>query len=224
MIAENPFSELKGISAKANKEKLFFVTREMATKVLDECPNNERRLIFALARYGGLRCPSELVGLRWRDVDWAGQRLTIHAPKTEHHDGGGVRVIPIFTEMREYLDQAWEDADDGAQFVIANPVYRDPKANLRTHFIRIVKRAGVEPWPKLFQNLRSTRETELAENYPLHVACAWIGNTKTVAIKHYLQVTDSHFAKATEMRSTLRTHWSDTDLHGATRSASNPEK
>lgn len=52
------------------------------------------------------------------------------------------------------------------------------------------------PWPKLFQNLRSTRETELAETFPLHVVCSWIGNTQSVVAKHYLQVTDEHFKKA----------------------------
>ena len=54
----------------------------------------------------------------------------------------------------------------------------------------------LEPWPKPFQNLRSTRETELAEIYPLHVVCAWLGNSQPVAAKHYLQVTDDHFQQA----------------------------
>ena len=48
----------------------------------------------------------------------------------------------------------------------------------------------------MFQNLRSTRETELAEQYPMHVICSWIGNTQAVAIEHYLQVTDEHFEQA----------------------------
>ena len=54
----------------------------------------------------------------------------------------------------------------------------------------------VEPWSKLFQNLRSTRETELVEDFPAHVACRWIGNSQPIAAKHYLQLTDEHFAKA----------------------------
>jgi hypothetical protein len=65
---------------------------------------------------------------------------------------------------------------------------------------RIIGRAKIKPWPKLFQNLRSTRETELAEMYPLHVVCAWIGNSQPVAAKHYLQVTDEHFASAAHKR------------------------
>ena len=56
----------------------------------------------------------------------------------------------------------------------------------------------VRAWPKLFQNLRSTRETELAEQYPIHVICAWIGNSPAVAAKHYLQVTEDHFKKAVQ--------------------------
>ena len=35
--------------------------------------------------------------------------------------------------------------------------------------LKIIARAGLEPWAKLFQNLRATRETELAEIYPMHV-------------------------------------------------------
>ncbi|MEE3220176.1 MAG: hypothetical protein VX257_07925, partial [Planctomycetota bacterium] len=61
-----------------------------------------------------------------------------------------------------------------------------------------ISRAGVDAWPKLFHNLRATRETELAESYPTHVVSAWIGNSARIAEKHYLQVTDDHFRRATE--------------------------
>ena len=54
----------------------------------------------------------------------------------------------------------------------------------------------MKSWPRLFQNLRASRETELAESYPLHVVCKWIGNTAKVAADHYLQVTEDHFQRA----------------------------
>ena len=54
----------------------------------------------------------------------------------------------------------------------------------------------VVPGAKLFQNLRSTRETELAEDFPMHVVCQWIGNSQPIAAKHYLPVTDDHFSRA----------------------------
>jgi hypothetical protein len=58
--------------------------------------------------------------------------------------------------------------------------------------------AGVKPWPKMFQNLRATRETELAEVWPRHGVCAWIGNSPAAAREHYLQVTEDHFRRAAQ--------------------------
>lgn len=39
---------------------------------------------------------------------------------------------------------------------------------------------------------------ELAEQFPIQVVCDWIGNTEAIASKHYLQVTEDHFARAVE--------------------------
>ena len=85
-------------------------------------------------------------------------------------------------------------APEGAEYVISR--YRDANVNLRTHLLRILHKAGVEPWPRLFQNLRASRGTDLANTFPLHVVTAWLGNTPKVADKHYLQVTPAHFAQA----------------------------
>ena len=68
--------------------------------------------------------------------------------------------------------------------------------NLRTQFERLVKRAGLQPWPRLFHALRASRETELAKDYPIHVVTAWLGNTPRIAMRHYLQVTDADFERA----------------------------
>lgn len=81
--------------------------------------------------------------------------------------------------------------------------YRDAtSANLRTQLHRMIKRAGLVPRPKVFQNLRSSRETELAEDHRMHVVCRWIGNIQPVAMQHYLQVTDEHFARALQKNGT----------------------
>jgi hypothetical protein len=55
----------------------------------------------------------------------------------------------------------------------------------------------VPSWPKVFQNLRASRETELAATFPLHVGCAWIGDSALVAQKHCLQGTEGDFRRAT---------------------------
>ena len=193
LVEENPFAGLKA-AVQANPSRFYFITCEEAQQVLDACPDAQWRLIFALSRYSGLRCPSEHLALRWGDVDWERNRMTIRSPKTEHHPGGESRTVPLFPELRPYLEEVWEQAEPGTEYVITR--YRDTNVNLRTQLLRIMQRAGVKPWPKLFQNLRSSRETELAQQFPIHVVCAWIGNSQSVAAKHYLQVTDEHFEQA----------------------------
>jgi hypothetical protein len=98
----------------------------------------------------------------------------------------------LFPELRPHLqavlDELLEDFDPKEKRLSEQPVirrYRDKNSNLRTQLQRIIKRAGLTSWPKLFQNLRSIRETELAEKYPIHVVCTWIGNSPKVASKHY---------------------------------------
>jgi hypothetical protein len=38
----------------------------------------------------------------------------------------------------------------------------------------------------------------LIKVHGIEVACAWIGNTPAVAMKHYLQITDEDYEKALE--------------------------
>ena len=63
--------------------------------------------------------------------------------------------------------------------------------------MKIIERAGLKPWPKLWQNLRATRATELvSEGWPEYKVCKWMGHTKLVAEKSYWQVTDDDFTQA----------------------------
>ena len=113
-------------------------------------------------------------------------------------------MIPLFPELQTALAEAWELAEEGSVYVVderyrkaANTATGWRNINLRTTFEKIVRRAGLKPWPKLFHALRSSRETELAQEFPIHVVTAWLGNTPTVALRHYLLTTDSDFDRAT---------------------------
>jgi hypothetical protein len=94
------------------------------------------------------------------------------------------------------LFEALDAAKPGAHFVIAKR--RKLGANLRTHLLRIMARAGAKPWPKLFQNCRSSGQTELCERWPERIVCTWIGNSRLVAREHYLQVREVDFQRAAE--------------------------
>ena len=196
ILTANPFDG-QPTASRGNPKREYFVTRKEAEAVLDAIPDVGHRLVFALARYGGLRSPSEVQALKWSDVHWDKQRFTVHAAKTEHHADAGIRVVPIFPELYPYLLDAFEAAEDGE--VYCCPQHgKNPGQMYRKYVVRAIAQAGLKPWPKLFQNCRSTRETELAEQYPVQVVCAWIGNSPQVAARHYLQVTDDHYEKAVQ--------------------------
>ena len=99
LITENPFKG-QPVAVRPNPARFYFVTPEMAQSVLDACPDAQWRLIFGLARFGGLRCPSEVLRLKWEDVDFEREQFTVHSSKTEHHSDGGIRIVPMFAELR----------------------------------------------------------------------------------------------------------------------------
>ncbi len=137
-------------------------------------------------------------------------RMFIPEPKVEHHEERGIRECPIFPEvMRELLDaKELNDAKDNpSEFVVDADAYRAAantpsgwkNANLRTQFLKLLAKADIEPWPRLFHSMRASRQTELTESFPSHVVCSWLGNSEEVAKDHYLLLTDEHFKKASEL-------------------------
>lgn len=195
IITKNPFRG-QSVSVRANESRFFYVTQEIAQRVLDACCNAEWRLIFGLARWGGLRCPSEIVKLKWTDIDFEKQRFTVHASKTEHHADSGIRTVPMFPELKPLFQDVFDHAPDGAVYCLDR--YKGQWSNFGVNMAKIVKRAGIKPWPKLFQNCRSTRETELFKmtNGNIKAVCSWIGNSPAVAMAHYAQVTDADMKEA----------------------------
>jgi hypothetical protein len=138
--------------------------------------------------------------LRWSDIDWGRDRITVTASKTAGHSGRETRIIPLFPEIAPYLRRAFEDAPERSEFVFSDR-YRRAGVNLGTQLKRIIRRAGIEPWPRAWHNLRASAQTELSERFPIHVVCHWLGNTTTVATQHYLSVRESDYSAAIQARS-----------------------
>jgi integrase len=193
LVTENPFAKIKAGSQKNTKRK-HFVDRDVIEKVLAACPDNNWRLSIVLGRYAGLRIPSEFKELTWGDVDWDGNRFTVRVPKKEHIDGHETRIVPIFPEIKPYLRQAFDEAPAGSVHVLRTLFHG--QGYVYAGVLRAVERASLQPWPKLLQNLRASRETELMQQYPAHVVHAWLGNSREVAEDHYLMVTDADYARA----------------------------
>jgi hypothetical protein len=96
--------------------------------------------------------------------------------------------------LRPILQDLFDGAEEGAEAVV--PRLHDPRTNLRTHFQRIIGRAGLKPWPRLFHNLRASCATDWVETFPNHVVAGWLGHSPMIAATHYLQTRDAHFDMA----------------------------
>jgi integrase len=198
LIALNPFDGIPA-AVHGNPDKFRFVTRAEATAILAACPDLEWRLLFALARFGGLRVPSEPLTMNWLDVDFERGRFKVYSPKTARYPGHALRVVPIFPELAPLLLEAFTAAEPGPPFVLIRPHWRERGAsvNLRKGLAAIIERAGLSAWPKPWVNLRATRAIELRqEGFPDHVVNAWLGHSADVAAEHYLRVTETDFARA----------------------------
>ncbi len=189
ILDSNPFQNMKG-GKESNPDRYHFVDTATTQRVVAAL-TGDLKAAFALARYGGLRCPSEVTRMRWTDIQWDEGKIRIESEKT------GLRFAPLFPELRAVLEPI---AMDREQALLTNErIVRGyvVGANLGTQIRRELERAGISAWGKLFQNLRSTRRTELQEKYPSHVCDAWLGHSTAVAKESYLQVTDDHWRRGT---------------------------
>jgi len=187
LLEASPFNVLKG-GKESNFDRQRFIDRATINKVLDACPGPQWRLIVVLCRFAGLRCPTEVLKLRWTDIDWAKGSMRVDSSKT------GLRFVPMLPEVRQALTEARDAARDGAVRCVEE--YLENCANLRQQFGRIIRRAHVESWPRLFHNLRASCRTELQESLPDHVINKWLGQSSRVAQDHYLTPTDEHWGRA----------------------------
>lgn len=118
----------------------------------------------------------------------------VRLPKTEHHSGRGERLVPIFDELLAPIEKCDHAAPEGARAIIT--LYRDAGVNLRTQFQKILRRAGVEEWPRLFHAMRATRQTELARVLPIDHVCRIMGNSPLIASRHYLSMSAEDYEQA----------------------------
>ena len=195
LITKNPFAKLKSSVLAANRTR--YVSPDEAQAILNSAGNaHPWRLVFGLARFAGLRTPSETHRLTWADVDWERRRLSVFAPKTDTN-----RIVPITADLFAVLQAAFDAASEGTVNIVSLGSHR---SNLHRGLEKIILRAGLVPWDDLFQTLRSCAETDFARKYPQHEVSRWIGHSIAVSEKHYLMSDSSVMDSASSAPPLLR--------------------
>lgn len=190
LITSNPFSGINASQPHA-KDRESYITEETTDGLIDST-TREFGAVIASARYGGLRIPSETLSLKWTDIDWSTSRVTVIDSKRKT-----VRVVPLFPKWRTALDNLLQSDNEPAEYVF-NHARASANKSYRNQLLTLLERKRIKPWPKLWQNLRASRETDLKAQFAgaHHVVHSWIGNSQKVSEKHYDRIHEEHFAQA----------------------------
>jgi len=176
-LQKNPFERVSG-GSEVNVSRQFYVDREVIDQVMTSCRDDYERLLLALARFGGLRIPSEIRQLRY--CDFTEDVIRIHRDTKT-----GAREVPLFGEIREIVDRIRVGLGDDfspGDFVFVN------FGDFRWRILRAIRVSGVQRWEKLFVNLRSSCITDMAERgYSEKTLDAMFGNSAAVRSRHYVQ-------------------------------------
>ena len=190
ILTVNPFNDDELPVAIGAKEKPYIDVR-LIEQVLKILSSAEWRAVVVLARYGGLRVQSEVPGMKWSDIDWDNNRFAFYSPKTKT-----VRQVPLFPSIREALEELQPITGEGEYVLRA---LRTKSKNWRTPLEKMLKRAGIQPWPAMFNSLRSSAAIDVCREYGMAAVVEWIGHSEAVSLKHYQRTIDSDFQRAAEL-------------------------
>jgi len=90
LTQENSFADCRH-KATINLAERHYTTLE-ATQQMIEVANPDWKLLLAVVRFAGLRYPSEVLSLEWRNIDWDYGRMIVSSPRTECH-GNPMRKV-----------------------------------------------------------------------------------------------------------------------------------
>jgi integrase len=219
LIVRNPFVT-KSLPVSVGVGKKDYVAAETIQAVIDYLPADklEWKLLLAFGRFVGCRMPSEIRNLKRTDVNWEHNTILLHSPKTARK-GKPDRLVPIFPEIRDLLLSQLEAAEDGEEYVF--PTLRN-HSNTATTAAKFVAAAGFGSWPKFWNSLRASRETDLMDSHGLRLACSWIGNTAAVAMKHYALIRKTDYTDVGKSAANSVAEHPRTAPHSSERGTENP--
>lgn len=184
-LDENPFQH----SAKrleVNRARDRYITIEVFNRMVNATTDRELRLLLAMVRIAGVRCPSEIRPLTWQSVQWDEGVIVVVAPKTEGYEDQERREVPILPAMRPILNDAWEHAPPGE---LMFPRHQGTGAAITGRIESLLRKIGEPLIPKPMVNMRASAERDaFAAGHAPDVVAAWFGHSPTTALKHYSRV------------------------------------
>lgn len=179
-LTMNPFHDDELPVSIGTRRKLY-IDMDTTVRVLEILPSVEWRAVFVMARIAGLRVQSEAPLLKWDQIDWEHNSMTLYSPKTKSW-----RTVPLFPDLRRALDDLLQVTGDGEYLLKA---LRTKSHNWRKPFSDMIQRAGIEPWADLWNSLRASAATDIASEYGSICESEWVGHSEDTALQFYRRAT-----------------------------------
>ncbi len=188
-IEQNPANAVERQQVRYSGDYDFY-SREEVDALVRHTASEQDGAIYLTAAMTGLR-RGELVALRWRDVDFAGQAIRVRAnysfgelvtPKS-----GKVRSVPMVQEVAEALARLSQrehfTRDEDPVFAGTVGGHLDASA-LRRRYAAAVKDAGLRPLP--FHSLRHYFGSMAVNRASLVQVQSWMGHSHIQTTARYL--------------------------------------
>jgi integrase len=173
----------------------IYIYRATSEAVLEDDLARVDHALYLTAAMTGLR-QGELLGLRWRDVDWPARKVRVVRPYVRGKfrtpkSRLSTRAVPmaerVGRELQQLFDSSAYQADDDLVFGHPHTGHPLERSNLSKRFKRALKRAAVREIR--FHDLRHTFGTRCAAaGVPLRTLQAWMGHADiktTMVYTHY---------------------------------------
>lgn len=188
-LDKSPMMQIPKVS-QANPGRSQYVEDSVIRQVLNHETNPDVRTVIALARYCGLRVPSEVKDLTWGHVDLAGRKLRIVAPKLANKPEQQMRNVPIpgiVESMLRALPRGKRDDLVFPRLLSAQYLGRRLK--------KICQHLGIPMWPRALQNLRASCAIDYSRSVSPPVAAQFMGHSMLVAETHYVSPQQSDYQR-----------------------------
>ncbi len=195
LIDDNPGLDVERHAVRYSGDYDWYAREEVDALVRAAAGEQDAAIYLAAALTGIRR--GELLALRWRDIDFAGQAIRVRANLSQGEvvtpKSGKVRTIPMVPVAAHVLAQLGQrerfTEDDDPVFCSGNGGHLDPSA-LRRRYVAAAKRAGLRPLP--FHSLRHHFGSTAIDVASVVQVKEWMGHSEVATTMRYLHHSEPH--------------------------------
>lgn len=192
-IEKNPVKLIR--KPRVSNARARFLSPEDARRLLNSCEESRNPYLHSIVKIAlctGMR-RGEILGLRWRDVDFEKKQLVLRETKN-----GSTRYVPLINDMHQMFRELYEqeEAKDPSYHIFPS-LNLERYLDIRTAWEFSLKRAGIEDFR--FHDLRHSCASFLAMSGATQRVIAEILGHKDMRMTHrYSHLTQEHLTDQLE--------------------------